>query len=78
MAMSPTGMTKIVRADEGGLSLSVSRGQLLEIGVEPGEAVVVEFRRATRTDWIAANASRIYESADAMDRAVNELRALGE
>lgn len=77
MAISP-GITETVRTGQDGLHVDVSRAQLAEAGVEPGEAVVVEVRRATREEWIAANAGRIYESTDDMDRAIDELRSLPE
>jgi hypothetical protein len=78
MATQPSGITETVRTGRDGLHVDVTPSQLAQAGVEPGEAVVVEVRRATREEWIAANAGRIYESTGDMDKAIDELRALPE
>ena len=76
MVSSRATLRETVATDGSRLCVEFSAARLAQIGVNPGEPVVIEVRPYTNQDWERDNAGRVYESASEMDAALDEYCAL--
>jgi hypothetical protein len=76
MVSSRATFRETAATDSDGLHVDFSAARLAQIGVDPGEFVVVEVRPYTTQDWERDNAGRIYGSTADMDGALDGYCAL--